>query len=305
MEGSALDIDPQSVLAKLEGFLKEQVDRLHRDGAVVGLSGGVDSSVSAALAVRALGPDRVLGLIMPEMESNPDNKRDALALARQLRIPHKVVRLSRVLRQLGAYRYPWSALIPYRIRARLVRSRLDSWQKERKTSSFADTLVGLRDSDLRGAAARHKSKARTRMVVLYSHAERNNYLVVGTTNRSEFLIGFFTKYGDGAADVEPLVPLYKTQVRQLANHLGIPASIIAKAPSSDLAPGVTDELSLNLPYPVLDKILYCCEMGMSDAEVAEAVGVDVETVDYVRRLQRDSSHRRDPPAVPSLGLDGP
>ena len=142
------------------------------------------------------------------------------------------------------------------------------------------------------------------MVILYSHAERHNYAVLGTTNRSEYLTGFFTKYGDAAADVEPLIPLYKTQVRQLARILNLPPSIISKAPSSDVVPGITDEQRLNLPYSTLDKILYCCEEGMSDSQAAEAAGVEVETVEYVRSLMRNSSYRRDPPAIPSWRAAG-
>ena len=300
IDESALSIDPERVLAVLETFLREEVERLRRDGGVVGLSGGIDSSVSAALAARALGRDRVLGLIMPERDSNPSSKRDAVALAKQLRIPYKIVSISGVLRRLGVYNSPWRHLIPYGVRARTYRWWLDSRGKERGIPSFADTLTGIRNGHLRDAVSRQRCKPRTSMVILYSYAERNNYLVVGTTNRSEFLTGFFTVHGDGASDVEPLVPLYKTQVRQLAKRLDIPEPIINKAPSSDVVPGVTDELRLNLSYSVLDRILYCCERGMSDPEVAASVGVTRETVDYVRKLQRDSSYRREPAAIPSL-----
>ena len=137
------------------------------------------------------------------------------------------------------------------------------------------------------------------MVALYSAAERHNYMVVGTTNRTEYLIGFFTRYGDGAADVDPLVPLYKTHVRNLARGLDIPAAIIGKAPAGDAVPGVTDEMRINLPYAVLDKVLYGCEKGLSDVDVASGAEVGHETVAYVRRLMRDSAYRRAQPAIPS------
>jgi NAD+ synthase len=266
IDESSLKIDAVRVTEVLSAFLRKQVERLGRDGAVVGLSGGIDSSVSAALAVHALGPERVLGLVMPERDSHPDSRRG--------------------------------------IRAERVRRWFDARRKAHGVSSFAETLVSLRNCDIRDDVARQRCKPRTRMLLLYAAAERHNYLVLGTTNRSEFLVGFFTKYGDGAADVEPLVPLYKTQVRQLGRRLGIPERILDKPPSSDVVPGITDEQRLNLPYAVLDRILYGREKGLSDEQVAEAVGVGIETVHYVAGLRRDSAYRRDPPAIPSIRTAG-
>jgi len=301
----SLAINTESVAATLEAFLREQIGALHRDGAVIGLSGGIDSSVSATLAVRALGKDRVLGLILPERDNSSLSKRYAVGLARQLGIRCEIRKISRALNALGVYNSFWRHLVPYRIRARMAQDRIKAQQKETGQSSFEENLLSLKTDAMRQAASRYRCKPRIRMVALYSAAERHNYMVVGTTNRSEYLIGFFTRYGDGAADVDPIVPLYKTQVRQLARHLDLPEAIIRKVPAGDAVPGVTDELRIGLPFEALDKVLYGCEKGLPDGEIAAGADVGHATVAYVRRLMRDSAYRRAQPVIPTRVFSTP
>ena len=136
------------------------------------------------------------------------------------------------------------------------------------------------------------------MVILYSYAERGNLLVAGTANKTEFLTGFFVKYGDSAADIMPLLPFYKTQVRQLAEFLHIPERVLSKAPSPDLIPGITDEFAMGISYEKLDLILLGLDMSMEMKDIAAGAGVKQETIEYVKELVGRSEHMRGSPLAP-------
>jgi NAD+ synthase len=140
-------------------------------------------------------------------------------------------------------------------------------------------------------------------VTLYYTADRENRLVLGTTNRSEAQTGFVVKWGDNVADIEPILPLYKTQVRRLAAHLGVSPAIIEKAPSPDLLPGIVDELALGLDYVTLDRILCGLDRGGSDERIAREAGATVEQAAHVREMQRRSAHLRVLPPAPDLSWD--
>ena len=142
-------------------------------------------------------------------------------------------------------------------------------------------------------------KHRLRMVLLYSYAERENLLVVGTANKTEALTGFFVKYGDGAADIMPLLPLYKTQVRQLARFIHVPERIIDKAPTPDLIPGITDEFAIGISYEKLDIILSGLDTNMAVEDIAAKADVKQKTIEYVKELVAKSEHMRILPLVPS------
>jgi NAD+ synthase len=138
------------------------------------------------------------------------------------------------------------------------------------------------------------------MILLYYYAELENFLVLGTCNKTEKSIGFFVKYGDAAADIAPLESLYKTQVRQLAAFLEIPEEITSKPPSPDLLPGITDEYAIGLSYETLDEILWRLEAGIDRGEIAETLGLEPDVVDYVQELMQRSAHMRAQSKVPSL-----
>ncbi len=148
-------------------------------------------------------------------------------------------------------------------------------------------------------------KARCRMVVLYHLANTERYMVVGTSNKSEMLTGYFTKYGDGGADLEPIGDLYKSQVRQLAARIGVPDAVISKAPSAGLWKGQTDEAEMKISYDNLDSILHCLELGLSEEEASSRSGVPVDEVRRIERMVRTSSHKRKLPPVVKLGLRTP
>lgn len=298
---SALIIDPQQLSSRLEKFICQMVDEFKRDGAIVGLSGGLDSSVVAALAVRSLSPTKVLGLIMPERDTHPDSVRDARLVAGQLGIEVQEEDLRPVLRKMGIYRlYPPTFFIPRRMQERYVESQERQLIGETGERPFYSSLEGTSHPRLSRAMAYFRSKHRLRMLTLYYHSELRNLLVVGTANKSEWLTGFFVKYGDGAADIMPLLPLYKTQVRELAKYLGIPQRIIDKPPSPDLIPGITDEGAMGLSYQTLDLILYGLEKGFGEEEISAQLDVDPNLVGYVQRLIQRSAHLRSLPPSPQI-----
>jgi len=299
-----LTIDAASLTIQLEEFIRMGVDNLRREGAIVGLSGGIDSAVVAALAAQALGPEKVLALLMPDRDSARTSKRDALKLVQGLGIRYKTVGLTKFLLLIGIYwKLPLWLLGLRRFQSKLIHRYYDSFVKEWGESPFAAIMVGTKELPgplVNQAVAYHRVKGRLRAILLYYYAELENLLVLGTCNKTEKSIGFFVKYGDAAADVAPLESLYKTQVQQLAAFLEIPDAIISKPPSPDLLPGITDEYAIGLSYETLDRILWRLEAGMGIEEIAGALGLEPDRVDYVRELTRRSAHMRAQPEVPSL-----
>ncbi len=239
-------------------FLREEFRKRGRKKAVLGLSGGLDSAVSAALAARALGPKNVLGLIMPYGKAFPADVRDAEALARRLGIRHKTIDIAP---QVDAY--------------------------------FA--AHPTRDRVLRG-----NKMARERMSILYDHSAREGALVLGTSNKTELLIGYGTIHGDMACALNPVGDLYKTQVRELAAHLRLPAAIRKKAPTAGLWPGQTDEGEIGLSYAELDDILYALVDERRSLKDLAAAGARRAVVGRVVRMIKGSEFKRRLPPIAKL-----
>jgi NAD+ synthase len=301
-----MDIAAPAVAARIEEFIRREVDAHRRDGAIVGVSGGIDSSVVATLLVRALGPDRVLALVLPERDSSPRSKADALREIERLGVPHREIDLTPVLEALGVYDLLHLGVLP----GRKVREGVVAWQHRRHTRADGETPFRSGLEGTRGLGreqrfvdrglAYSRVKPRLRMLTLYYVAEQEDRLVAGTTNRSEYMTGFFVKWGDGAADIEPVLPLYKTQVRQLAAYLGVPDEIVRKAPSPDLLPGIADEDALGIDYETLDRILDGLERGLDAAHVAATRAASDAQVRAVQELVRRSQHLRELVPRPQL-----
>ena len=299
-----LEIDPATAAAQIEQALKTQVlTTLRRKGVVVGLSGGIDSSVVTSLAARAFGPDRVLVLLMPERDSASESAALGRLLADQLGVPTILEELHPILEAAGCYRrqdeairavfpeyrdgYRFKITLPSILdgnRLNVSELTIESPDGERKTSRMSAPAY------LQMIAATN-FKQRFRKLMEYYHADRLNYAVAGTPNRLEYDQGFFVKQGDGAADVKPIAHLYKSQVYALAEYLGVPEEIRKRPPTTDTfsLPQTQEEFYYALPYDKMDLCLFAHNHGVAPVEVAPAVGL---TADQVARVFKDIDQKR-------------
>ncbi|MFA4932287.1 MAG: NAD(+) synthase [Caldisericia bacterium] len=293
--------DLPAVVERIASFLCDQVRQQNRDGLILGLSGGVDSALDAFLAVKALGPSRVSVLFLPERDTSPQSRIDATRVATALGIPLKTVNITPLLRTAGAYRLePPSRFVPRTIQERYVERRYRALQAE-QPSTFIRTLRGGDGlEELRRSSAYLHIKHRLRMVIWYYWAELGNQLVVGNCNLTEKMTGYFVRYGDSGSDVEPIAGLYKTQVLQLARFVGVPEEIVRKAPSPDLAPGMTDEFALQMRYELLDQTLWGLLHGMDPAAIERETRATAQEVAYVQDLLCLSAPMRELPPSPDL-----
>jgi len=293
-----LQIDAAHVATRIEARMRESIfEQLKRKGAVLGLSGGIDSSVAAALCVRALGRDRVLGLLMPEADSGEDTSRLAQLLADSLGIRTVTEDITPILQTAGCYQRRDEAI-------RLVVPEYgDGWKCKLVLPTLGDgsaypvfsivvrspagmeTRIRLTSEAYLGIVAATSFKQRIRKMMEYYYADRLHYAVVGTPNRLEYDQGFFVKYGDGAADLKPLAHLYKTQVYQLGQYLQIPREIRLRVPTTDTypLPQSQEEFYFAVAYDKMDLCLYGMNHDVPAADVAEATGLTVDQAEQVYR----------------------
>ncbi|HKC39035.1 MAG TPA: NAD(+) synthase [Gemmatimonadales bacterium] len=301
-----LHIDPELETSRIAAALRQQVGAvLGRRGLVVAMSGGIDSSVCAGLAVRAVGADRVLGLMLPERESDPASLELARTWADALKIEHLVEHIAPVLEACGCYQRRDAAIarvVPgygpgWRSKLVLPGDRLDSDRLNitslavQPPDGTALREVRLPPAEYRQIVAATNFKQRVRKMLEYYHADRLHYAVVGTPNRLEYDQGFFVKGGDGLADVKPIAHLYKTQVYQLAAYLGVPADIQSRPPTTDTfsLPQSQEEFYFALPAKTLDLVLSALNDGRPSAAVGAELGYRPDQID---RAFRDIEQKR-------------
>lgn len=259
---------------KICSFLRAKLEEERKDGFVFGLSGGIDSTVVAYLLKDAVGKDKVLALIMPDLDSEPSSKKDALLVAKTLGIKYKVISITEALRSIGVYKeVPLWIFLLRPLKIRIVNAIYEKYACILGKPLFF-AIKDRVNPDLywfnRGKAY-YSVKHRIRMAVLYFFAEKENYLVVGCTNLTERLIGFYVRYGDDVADITPISHLYKTEVIELARYIGVPTKIIEKAPSPDLIPGLIDGKALGISYSEIDSILRNFEEGKYPEEITDKI----------------------------------
>jgi NAD+ synthase len=251
---SILELDWQEVQARIERFIKDYAKKSGAKGIVLGLSGGIDSCTVAALSALAIGGKKVRGLQLPENETR--NVTD---------IEHSTL----VAKKFG-----------FKTETIDITPPLQAFCKSLSTFDSSDKVC------------KGNVKARMRMIYIYYHANKLNMLVCGSSDKSETMMGYFTKWGDVAADISPLMDLYKTQVRKLARHIGIPKEIVVKPSTPALWPGQLAEKELGIEYEQLDLILYGLEHFMKTEEISKQMHLDKAAVDRVKRRWLSAEHKR-------------
>lgn len=299
-----LKLDCEKEADRIGVVLREAVfRRFKKKGVVVAMSGGIDSSVVAGLSARALGKDRVFGLLMPERDSAAETLPLSRGLADHLGIEYAQEDISAVLEAVGCYRRRDEAIrrvVPDYgpgCKSKIVLPPVVEDDKYRVFSvvvQYPDGRVTETRLDLPaylGTVAATNFKQRCRKMLEYYHADRLNYAVSGTPNRLEYDQGFFVKLGDGAADVKPIGHLYKTQVYEMARFLGLPDAICSRPPTTDTysLPQSQEEFYFSLPYHKMDLVLYGKNHGFNAAEIGLAVGL---TPEQVERVFRDIDGKR-------------
>jgi NAD+ synthase len=261
---SVLEIDFSEAQTRICRFIKEYVENAGAKGIVLGLSGGIDSGTIAALSSRAIGADNVLGLMLPEEENfNQKDIDDAQAVADKFKFKTQICDMSTVL---GCF------------------------------------YKGIPVFDPKDRVYKGNVKARTRMIYLYYYANKFNKIVCGSSDKSETMMGYFTKWGDAAADITPIMDLYKTQVRKLAIDIGIPQELALKPSTPALWPAQMAETELGIKYELVDLILYGLERFMTTQEIADQLNLEKQIVDRVKSRWLANEHKRRMPMAPKIGF---
>jgi len=293
-------------------FLQDEISiKSQKSGAIVGLSGGIDSTVTMALCAKALGSTKTLGLTMFEKESNSSNKDLISHIAQNYDIKIENIDITPILESFGVYSN----------REKIIKEKFSNFNSDCKYRVVVPPNFGsigipyleilddrnqnhkikISSSDFLTLTAATSIKHRVRMILLYFHAEKNNLSVVGTTNKSEYMQGYFVKYGDGGSDIEPLVNLYKSQIYQIGSFLNVPEEILSSEASPDVwSYSTTDEeFFYTVPYEIVDLILYAREKNLSVMEIKKLSNLSEEKIQSLLRFQdikqRKSQHMRDLP----------
>jgi len=292
-----IKLDCEKVVDNLVKTLQSQVyNQLKRQGAVVGTSGGIDSAVVAALCARAFGPERMVGILLPDKDSSGESSKLGIELAEKFGYSYEINDCTEGLRGAGCYKYRdsafqqvfpewrdgWKAkiVLPTNI---LDSNRLNVYRLAIESPDGKKMEKRLPLKAYLQIVAASNMKQRIRMLTLYYHAEARNYAVIGTANKNEYDQGFFVKYGDGGVDIKPIAQFYKTQIFQLAEYLGVPKSIRERTPTTDTYPDEVsqEEFFFGLKFLTMDLLWLGKEDGYPIDEVAEVMELEKEQVERV------------------------
>jgi len=290
--------DVEKLVDRITLKIREDIlGRIRRMGGVVGISGGIDSSVTLALAARALGPGKVLGIMMPEKDSSPDSRELATILAAQYGVNTLVEEITGALAGFGCYRrrdeavsrvFPAYDPAIHKMKIGIRKNSASSglppvFHLTVVLPDGSEVVERLPSKEMRTIVAASNFKQRARMSLLYFHAERLHYAVIGTPNKHEVDQGFFVKFGDGGSDLFPIGNLYKSQVYQVAEYLGVPRAIIERTPTTDTysAEQTQEEFFYQFPHEELDLLWFGFENGYPAGEVGKVMGMTGEEVSMI------------------------
>lgn len=293
----SIKIDPAKEFEKISSKLRDDVaKKLKKRGTVIGISGGIDSSVVLAICAKTFGPDRVLGVMMPENDSNPDSLDLAKKLSAKFDTKYVVENMTDALAGFGCYKrrdeaiknvfpefnnsYKAKITLPTNL---LEKESLNVFQLTIITPDGKTKSERLPLKEYLQIVAASNFKQRSRMSMLYYHAEAKNYAVIGTGNKNEHEQGFFVKYGDGGADIKPIAHLFKTQVFQLAEYLEVPEEIRKRTPTTDTysAEQTQEEFFYRVPFDILDRVWFGWEKGIPSKIIAQALELTEENVESI------------------------
>ncbi len=298
----AFKIDAGDWCGQIEGFIKENYEGSQKKGIVVPISGGLDSSVVAALCTRAIGRENVIGLMLPERLGNPQADHYGLMITKHLQIKTMKINISPILRGLGTSNLFLSAISG----RENWKSTVDNFLKNRDQSAkklYMDDLKSKLDPSSRKLMAEVSSKQRARLLVTYKVAEEYNLMVAGSSHKTEQMVGLFIKYGiDDGADIMPLKNIYRSQILQLAEYINIPDEIIDRSPNPDILPGITDKYRdyCGMDYLKVELILLGIQRELSEDEIAGQIGLDKQMVTRVMEIIRLSENLRSHALAPDL-----
>lgn len=260
-----MNIEPmyrEEFLPVIKQFIKSKVTEAHADGVVIAFSGGLDSTVVLKVTTLIVPKNKITAVFLPESTTPPQDTKHARSIAKDYKVDLSEFPIDQIL---------------------------GSFLNITKFNDLTPLALG-------------NLKARIRMNIIFLIANSQNRLVLGTSNKSELLLGYFTKFGDGASDVAPIGDLYKTQVYEMAKHLKLPKSIISKPPTAGLVAGQTDEQELGMDYLTIDKILFGLERGMTTDKLAGLLNLNKNEVEKIKLRMEQNRHKRKFPKIPKLGI---
>lgn len=291
-------IDAGKTAGKLEAFIRGKMKEFRRNGIVIPLSGGLDSTTVLALCVSAVGKSKVTGLMLPEKKGNPDALKFAKAAAKRFGIRTVTQDMTPILEKAGVYRFIINS-IPGR---KLTEKFVTGYMKATGSNPFIERIRGTGNRLTNEGIASMDTKHRIRMAMVFKYAEERNLLVAGCAHKSEDLLGLFSKFGvDDNADIMPLKNLYRSHILQIAKAAGVPEEITGRKPNPDMVPGIEDKYFdvLGLHSDVLDLILYGLEKKMKITEIAKQLKLPVKKVFEIAEIVKLTEHMR----KPSIGAE--